>query len=97
MMPMTLVSPMNDASAVAGQPAARLNTLAGKRIALLDIAKPGGSIFLDRLEVLLKQRYGVAEVVRAQKPTYTKPAPESVLEHLRGLRGVDALIEALAD
>lgn len=93
-MPITLISPMNDASAVAGKPAARLNSLAGKRIALLDISKPGGSIFLDRLEASLIQKYGVTEVIRAQKPTYTKPAPESVLEHLRG---VDALIEALAD
>lgn len=93
-MRMTLVSPMNDASTVAVLPAPRLATLAGKRVALLDISKPGGSIFLDRLEANLRGKYGVAEVIRAQKPTYTKPAPEQVLEHLRG---VDALIEALAD
>ena len=69
-------------------------SIAGKRIALLDITKPGGSIFLDRVEHLLKSRYGAAEVMRTQKPTYTKPAPPEVLEYLRG---VDALIEALAD
>ena len=93
-MPTTLVSPMNDASVTAGVPAPRLETLAGKRVALLDITKPGGSIFLDRVEHLLKDRFGVAEVIRTQKPTYTKPAPAGVLE---ALRGVDALIEALAD
>ena len=93
-MTMTLVSPMNDASALAGTAAPRLDSIAGKRIALLDISKPGGSIFLDRLEATLKSTYGVAEVIRTQKPTYAKPAPAEVLEHLRG---VDALIEALAD
>jgi hypothetical protein len=61
---------------------------------LLDISKPGGSIFLDRLAELLKQRYAVANVVRALKPTFTKPAPQGVIENLRT---VDAVVEALAD
>ncbi len=91
-MPITLVSPMNDVE-VAGRTAApRLMTVAGKTIALLDISKPGGSYFLDRLETIL-HRSG-AKVVREQKPTYTKPAPASLLEKLRG---ADAVIEALAD
>ena len=45
-------------------------------------------------EHLLVERYHVSEVVRVVKPTYTKPAPEPVLE---GLRFVDGVIEALAD
>jgi hypothetical protein len=71
-----------------------LDGLEGKTLALLDISKPGGSMFLDRLEHLLVADYGVAEVVRVTKPTYTKPAPIEVLE---GLRFVDGVIEALAD
>jgi hypothetical protein len=93
-MSVTLVSPMNDVTAVAGASAVRLDTLAGKTIALLDISKPGGSVLLDRFEDVLIRRFGVARVIREQKPTYTKPAPASVLEKLRG---VDAVIEALAD
>jgi hypothetical protein len=85
---------MNDAAIDAGAAAARLETLAGKTVALLDISKPGGSYFLDRLEATLRRRFGVAQVLREQKPTYTKPAPASLLETLRG---VDAVIEALAD
>ena len=49
---------------------------------------------MDRLEELLKSKYGVAEVVRLKKPTYTKNAPAQVIDQLRG---VDAVIEALAD
>jgi hypothetical protein len=90
----TLVSPMNDVAVGAGTAAARLDTLAGKTVALLDISKPGGSYLLDRLEAALLGRFGVARVIREQKPTYTKPAPASLLEKLRG---VDAVIEALAD
>jgi hypothetical protein len=90
----TLISPMNDALAVTGIPAPRLNTLEGKTIALLDITKPGGNIFLDRVEQTLRNRYKVAAVIRDRKPTYTKPAPDAVLERLRS---ADAVIEALAD
>lgn len=93
-MPLTLVSPMNETVVKAGAPPARLASLAGKRIGLLDISKPGGSFFLDRLEQILRERFHVADVVRAKKPTYTKNAPEAVIEQLRGL---DAVVEALAD
>jgi hypothetical protein len=85
---------MNDAALSANAPAPRLDTLANKTIALLDITKPGGSIFLDRIEHLLKTRYHVSQIIRDTKPTYTKPAPPAVLERLRT---VDAVIEALAD
>ena len=93
-MALTLVSPMNDALLAGGSAAARLDSLNGKTIALLDISKPGGSIFLDRIEHLLNTRYAVAKVIRDQKPTYTKPAPAAVLERLRT---ADAIIEGLAD
>lgn len=90
----TLVNPLFEADSGSRTPAPRLDTLRGKKLGLLDISKPGGSVFLDRLETLLVERHGVAEVVRITKPTYTKPAPAEVLE---GLRFVDGVIEALAD
>jgi hypothetical protein len=94
MMPITLVHPGNESKPQAAAPPARLESLRGKKIGLLDISKPGGSIFLDRLQELLTAQYGVAEVVRAKKPTYAKNAPPQVIEQLRG---VDAVIEGLAD
>jgi len=93
-MPTILVNPLDERRPVAAAPARRLETLAGKSVGLLDISKPGGSIFLDLVEGLLKQRYGVASVVREMKPTFTKPAPAATLERLGG---VDAVVEALAD
>jgi hypothetical protein len=89
-----LVNPLDEHASGTRTPAPRLETLAGRTIGLLDISKPGGSVFLDRLERILMERHGVAEVVRVAKPTYTKPAPAEVLE---GLRFVDGVIEALAD
>lgn len=93
-MTITIVHPGNENVAKAAIPPPRLAALQGKRIGLLDISKPGGSFFLDRLEQILKTKYAAAEVIRARKPTYTKNAPQPVIEQLRGL---DAVVEALAD
>jgi hypothetical protein len=91
---LTLVNPLNETRLEAAVAASRLIGLNGKTVALLDISKPGGNIFLDRLEHLLRERYGVANVVREMKPTFAKPAPPGVIEKIRG---ADAVIEALAD
>ena len=42
-------------------------------VGLLDIRKPRGDVFLDRLEARLRDR-GV-DVRRYAKPTFTRPAP----------------------
>ena len=91
---MRIVNPMNETAVAAAMPPARLNTLGGKTIGLLDISKPGGNIFLDRLEQKLRSEYRVADVIRTMKPTFAKPAPALTIEQLRQ---VDAVIEGLAD
>ena len=95
-MPITLVNPLNETLSAKRERAPRLDTLSGKTIGLLDISKPGGNIFLDALERLLIERIGVREVVRAMKPTFTKPAPDEVIDKLVSSRAA-AVIEALAD
>ena len=67
--------------------------LEGRTIGLLDISKPRGSVFLDRVEEQLRGRG--ATVLRFAKPTFTKPAPVD-LRHEIATR-CDAVIEALAD
>ena len=63
------------------------------RIALLDIRKPRGDVFLDELEALLRERGH--EVLREAKPTFTKVAPPDVRREIA--ERCDAVIEALAD
>ncbi len=58
-MPITIVHPGNESVPKAATPPARLASLKGKKIGLLDISKPGGSFFLDRLEEILRTKYGV--------------------------------------
>jgi hypothetical protein len=68
-------------------------TLQGKTVGLLDISKPRGDVFLNRLEQRLSELG--AEVLRFKKPTFTKPAPVDVRHEIA--TRCDAVIEALAD
>jgi hypothetical protein len=72
---------------------ARLPSVQGRTLGLLDISKARGDVFLDRLEELLAERG--AEVLRFRKPTFAKPAPAD-LRHEITLR-CEAVVEALAD
>ena len=93
-MPTRLIDPRDESTTEATVAATRLTTLAGATLAFMDISKPGGSVFLDRLETLLTRDHGVARVVRTMKPTFTKRAPETVIDQLRV---ADAVVLALAD
>lgn len=73
--------------------AAPLQTGQGARIALVDIRKPRGDVFLDALEHELTARGHT--VSRAQKATFTKPAPVDLRQEIA--QRCDAVIEALAD
>ena len=80
------------------QPAERVrlprpSTLAGVTVGLLDISKPRGDVFLDRLAMRLAER-GL-RVERFSKPTYTKPAPLDLRHRIATTCHV--VIEALAD
>jgi hypothetical protein len=90
---MRLLDPTSELQATTRERAQRPDALAGKHIALLDISKPRGNVFLDRVEALLRER-GV-EVSRFSKPTFTKPAPVDLRHEIAAK--CDVVIEALAD
>ncbi len=72
---------------------ARPEHLHGLTVGLLDISKPRGNVFLDRIDTLLTQR-GIA-VKRYMKPTVAKPAPLPLRQQIVG--EVHVVIEGLAD
>ena len=76
-----LVDPTSERDATTRPRAARPASLVGKTVGLLDISKPRGKEFLDRLEQLLTDR-GMS-VLRFAKPTFTKPAPTTCAERSR--------------
>ena len=73
--------------------APRIDGVQGLTVGLLDITKPRGDVFLDRLEQRLTEQG--ATVRRYAKPTFTKPAPVDLRHEIASQ--CDAVIEALAD
>ncbi len=66
---------------------------AGVTVGLLDIAKPRGDRFLDRLAERLDDAGAIVQ--RYRKPTFTKPAPIDLRQQIAVQCG--AVVEALAD
>ena len=89
----TLLDPTARRDASAIELAPRIGDLDGLNIGLLDISKPRGDVFLDRLEQRLAERG--AQVKRYAKPTFAKPAPVDLRHEITSQ--CDAVIEALAD
>lgn len=87
------MDPTSERSPEARQPLPRHNDLMGKTVGLLDISKPRGDIFIDRLEDLLIQR-GI-KTKRYKKPTFTRVAPIELKQQIA--EECDAVIESLAD
>ncbi len=91
---MTIVlDPTGELQPAQRQPQPRPQDLTGKRIGLLDISKPRGDVFLDRLaERLAEMRL---ETRRYQKPTFARVAPLALVQQI--VSECDLVIEALAD
>ena len=68
-------------------------SLGGKTIGLLDISKPRGDVFLNRIEQRLTEMG--ATVLRYKKPTFAKPAPVDLRHEIS--TQCHLVIEALAD
>ncbi|MEN9317014.1 MAG: hypothetical protein RIS35_3407 [Pseudomonadota bacterium] len=91
---MTIVmDPTSERSPTSRERISRPPKLEGLTVGLLDISKPRGDVFLDRLDALLTER-GIA-VRRYMKPTVAKPAPLPLRQTIVG--EVDLVIEGLAD
>lgn len=64
-------------------------------VGLLDISKPRGNVLIDQVELRLKERLPGVEFKRYSKPTFTKPAPDTLRRQIAEECGF--VIEALAD
>jgi hypothetical protein len=91
--PRILLDPTGERQLAVKPRLARLDSLSGVTVGLLDIAKPRGDRFLDRLQQRLES--GGAAVRRYRKPTFTKPAPVDLRQEIATQCG--AVVEALAD
>jgi hypothetical protein len=89
----TLLDPTAEREALVRERLAPPPTLEGRTVALLDIGKARGDVFLDRLESRFGER-GIA-VRRYAKPTNTKVAPAALAQTIAS--ECDVVVEALSD
>lgn len=92
-MSRTLLDPTSERRVAERTRLDRPASLDGLTVGLLDISKPRGDVFLDRLEERLTE-VG-ASVRRYRKPTFTKPAPVDLRHEIS--THCQVVIEALAD
>ena len=88
-----LLDPTAETTPAKRERVAPLGSLDGKTIALLDIGKARGDIFLDQLEAGMVFR-GL-KVKRYAKPTNTRVAPVAVAQAIA--TECDVVVEALSD
>ena len=74
--------------------AARLTSLDGRTIGLLDNSKIRVRELLDHVEEVLRTQFGVAQVLRFRKPEASRPAPP---EMLVDMQRCEAIIAAVGD
>ena len=62
--------------------APRLHEMTNKRLGLIDDSKENAQELLEELTAVLRQRFGIANVVYHRKPSASKPAAPEVIQEL---------------
>jgi 3-hydroxyacyl-CoA dehydrogenase len=89
----SFLDPTAELAPQARAPLPKRDSLVGLNVALLDISKPRGNVFIDRLSEMLKS--AGAQPRRYAKPTFTRIAPVELKQQIA--TECDVVIEALAD
>ena len=93
-MPLQVLDPTAEDVAVTATDAARLTSLQGSTVGLLDNGKIRVRELLDHMEDILRAEHGVARVLRLKKPDASRPAPTEVVADMKA---ADAVISAVGD
>lgn len=88
-----LLDPTAERSPTVRPRLSRPSSLDGLTVGILDISKPRGDVFLNRIDERLTER-GIT-VKRYMKPTMARPAPLPLRQQIG--TEVDLVIEGLAD
>ena len=87
-MTLQVLDPTNEATPPLGTPAPRLTTLAGKTVGIISNGKEGTHRFFAHLDRMLREEFGVAELVLRTKSNYSAPADRDIVDELRRWQAV---------
>jgi hypothetical protein len=82
-MTIRVLDPTAGEAAATGKLAPRLPTLKGKTIGFISNGKEGTKGYFSKLEAMLRQDLGVADVVWRTKSNYSAPADTHIVDEIR--------------
>jgi len=91
---MEILDPTHEADVGGFALASRLSALQGAKVGIISNGKKSTIPFFDAFENELKEKFGVAEVVRRTKSNYSAPADAHLVEEAQDW---DALIAGIGD
>ncbi len=93
-MALQVLDPTNETAAPLGRPAPRLVALTGKTVGFISNGKEGTKGYFAHLDRLLREEFGVANVITRVKSNYSAPADAHILDEAKGW---DAVIAGIGD
>lgn len=81
-MPLQVLDPTNESAPPLGQSAPRLASLAGKTVGFISNGKEGTKGFFAHLDRMLREEFGVADVVMRVKSNYSAPADPDIVDEI---------------
>jgi hypothetical protein len=81
-MTLRVLDPTNETAPPLGQPAPRLTSLAGKTVGFISNGKEGTKGFFAHLDRMLRDEFGVADVVLRTKSNFSAPADTYIVDEI---------------
>ena len=93
-MTFRVLDPTPEKAPPQSQKAPRLDTLRGKTVGFISNGKEGTKGFFGHVERLLREQYGVKNVVFRTKTNYSAPADKHIVAEIKSW---DAVISGIGD
>jgi hypothetical protein len=81
-MALQVLDPTNETAPPLGQPAPRLSSLAGKTVGFISNGKEGTKGFFAHLDRMLREEFGIANVVLRTKSNFSAPADATIVDEI---------------
>ena len=81
-MVLKVLDPTNETVPPLGQLAPRLGSLAGRTVGFISNGKEGTKGFFAHLDRIMREEFGVAEVVMRVKSNYSAPADRDIVDEI---------------
>ena len=83
-----VLDPTNEMKAAGIEPAPRPASLAGKTVGFISNGKEGTKGYFAHLDRMLRQEFGVADIVYRTKSNYSAPAGAAIVDEIKNWQAV---------